>query len=613
MKIPASVLALVSSFICHGNNTVTAFSPPAAAVTAWRGSGSGSPVALLASNPPDNKVVLEGGDDASVSKPLKARKRDIIRGWVFERQLWQRRAANEDEEDSTLKEVMSQAVEVKMNFITTSEEAGQDNSDDSKVQTIISQIFTDADKDNSGGLDRWEVYDALTELDYDVSPETCLALLREFDANSNGYLEVDEFASLVNDKVGKDVSAVYAMFANERDGMLSSGALRRALEMLGVDLNAKKTKSLLVQYDHDGDGKLGLLGFADLVAASPIARFWLAVDKSGTIRDARVKALNVLTKAPKKPVSVHSLLSGWSIVLLFSAYLRLFNPHIVEFNGANIPVLFDFFSKGSEGLTIHQFQASMIALSITSLMGIYRLPPNSPFSRRVYFWTCAVSVVQSALLLSSNLIAGEFGLFNAFDAPWNYILNGAGVLTQLTLLAGLDDAISGPDGGRKGLPTESGIGMAVFNYIMYIFNIVFFQVSLAPFYGNENMWASTSLSYLVENNLIIFPCTAPVTMGLITSLGALLATLKFEKKVDSTTAPLAVFAILALTEFDNIVQAYFLVLDQGPFGGTLMDYNNDVISHFHIFAVANFFVLLTVGNAFARRTQNENGQDIRRE
>jgi len=44
-----------------------------------------------------------------------------------------------------------------------------------------------------------------------------------------------------------------------------------------------------------------------------------------------------------------------------------------------------------------------------------------------------------------------------------------------------------------------------------------------------------------------------------------------------------------------------------------MDYNNDVISHFHIFAVANFFVLLTVGNAFARRTQNENGQDIRRE
>ncbi|KAL7529862.1 hypothetical protein ACHAXR_005621 [Thalassiosira sp. AJA248-18] len=316
----------------------------------------------MASNPPidaEDKFVLE--DDAKAADPPKARKRDIIRGWILQCQ-GQGSPANED---SLFEEVKSQEVEVESSFLKSSEESVKVNSNsDSKVSTIIEQAFVEADKDKSGGLDHWELYDALIKLDYDVTPETCQDLLHSFDADSNSYLDASEFASLVNDKVGKDVSNVYAMFANERDGTLTPGALRRALELMGVDLNAKKTKSLLIEYDRDGDGKLGLLGFADLVAASPTAKFWLAVDESGAIRNVRAKALNILTRAPKKPVSVHSVLSGWSFVLFFSAYLRLFNPHVVEFNGAKIPVLFDYFGQTS-GSVIHQFQVREAAADLS--------------------------------------------------------------------------------------------------------------------------------------------------------------------------------------------------------------------------------------------------------
>jgi Ca2+-binding EF-hand superfamily protein len=532
----------------------------------------------------------------------RVRKRDIVRRWLFQKQA---------SHDSLAKEMKLQSIELNNSFSkepsqpkTGSSEAKEDAKNEHEVSDIIKMAFVQSDKDSSGGLDRWELYDALNKLDYDVTPEICQALLEEFDTNKNGYLELQELASLVNNKVSKDVGAVFAMYANERDGLLTTGALRRALELMGVDMNAKKTKSLLVKYDRNGDAKLGLLGFADLVASSPTAQFWLAVDKSGAMRKVRANALNKLTRAPKKPVSLHSVLSGWSFVLIMSAYLGIFNPHMGEFHGADIPVLFDFFGQTSDSI-VRQFQVSMIALSITSIMGLYRLPPNSPFSRRVYFWSCASSVVQCSIIVSSNLSAGALGLFSTFNYPWMYILNGSVIITDLIFLLGLDDAISGPDDGRDSLTTESRFNMAIFYYIFFMANTAFFQMTLPPFYSNEDVWASMNLSFFEQNGLILWSLMPPVAVGILSSLGALLATLKFEKKTDTNNTPLFMFAILLVTQFDIIVQAAYQFVDKEAFSGTAMDYTNNLTEHFRIFTVANICCLLTIANAFVKRGKKE--------
>ena len=69
-------------------------------------------------------------------------------------------------------EMESHAIEVNTNFVKQRRDSEVD-----MISDIIEHTFVDSDNDSSGGLDRWEIFDALTKLDYDLIPEIFQCLL----------------------------------------------------------------------------------------------------------------------------------------------------------------------------------------------------------------------------------------------------------------------------------------------------------------------------------------------------------------------------------------------------------------------------------------------------
>ena len=395
-------------------------------------------------------------------------------------------------------EMESHAIEVNTNFVKQRRDSEVD-----MISDIIEHTFVDSDNDSSGGLDRWELFDALTKLDYDLTPEICQCLLTEFSTGNNSYLGPEEFASLMTDKVSEDVSEVYAMFANERDGMLASGALRRALELMGVDLNAKMTKSLLDEYDRDGDGKLGLLGFADLVSSSPTAQFWLAVDESGVLRKIRTKALSILSRAPKKPVSLHSILSGCTVAAAALVLLTLFDPGFDEFG---YPQLFRVDGPLGDNVYV-QVQAILLFQMITSVMGLFRLPKNSIRLRRVGMENGAFVCLQFGLASLSSLNGTGIYLFDAYTPSFAFLALIVNALSLKAIFELIDCTATAGD-----VVTLTGVQVQAYLPLLGIKKeALAYAEAFSPLHGA----ALTAVTVFI--NMVI-------------GSGALLGTLQFEKK-----------------------------------------------------------------------------------
>lgn len=174
--------------------------------------------------------------------------------------------------------------------------------DDHNMAIAIKEAFFKFDKDKSGGLDPWELKEVLNYLDYDISFPTTVALLHEYDTDSNKQLDIDKFTNLIIKKIPKDVCATFSTFADD-EGFLNTGSLKRALSFLCVDKTSKEARVTLTSFDANGDGRLGLLGFAQLVSQLPVAKFWLKVDKmdpSGRIRQCRSSLIKRMFKLRRR-------------------------------------------------------------------------------------------------------------------------------------------------------------------------------------------------------------------------------------------------------------------------------------------------------------------------
>ena len=178
-------------------------------------------------------------------------------------------------------------------------------------------------------------------------------------------------------------------------------------------------------------------------------------------------------------------------------------------------------------------------------------------------------------------------------------------MTQVALMWGLDDAIAGDMRGRDTIPGAETRFSAAFLYCMNaIFQIPFLVQALFPFFTDRATHVETYVSFIKDcglegANLLTITCT----LGL-NSLGALIATLAFEKKLTGNQARAALAAAMLVFFYDAVNlglmamknPAAFLALDNDG-----AQYFLDVFEHFHVFEGTVATSAFTVLNALIQK------------
>ena len=143
----------------------------------------------------------------------------------------------------------------------------------SELSTLVASLapaevweaFRASDPTDLGYLDIEATRSALRLLDCDIDSPTAARLLREYDINENGRLELLGFASLVADLAPV---AVWEAFRSQdaAGGSLDANQLRLALLKLDYDIDSPTTAQLLRRYDANKNARLELTEFAKLVS-----------------------------------------------------------------------------------------------------------------------------------------------------------------------------------------------------------------------------------------------------------------------------------------------------------------------------------------------------------
>ena len=124
-------------------------------------------------------------------------------------------------------------------------------------------VFTAFDADHSGTLDPSELRPALSKLGLAASEAEIRRIVETWDDDEQGAINIVEFSEIVRDL------QVFEQFDVDRSGYISTAELRAALSKLGVHLDHKRTQTLLEKYDDDKSGVIEFPEFRKLADDLP--------------------------------------------------------------------------------------------------------------------------------------------------------------------------------------------------------------------------------------------------------------------------------------------------------------------------------------------------------
>lgn len=263
--------------------------------------------------------------------------------------------------------------------------------------------------------------------------------------------------------------------------------------------------------------------------------------------------LAVQKNLPKKrPVSLHSVISSMSAMGAFVLLLPTLRP---GFDDLGLPKIFEYEFASTDLL----WQCQLVALlqMVSSIMGVFRLPKRSPTVRAVGFVTSALIVTQLSLVAISSLNGTDVYLFDAFSIQGRVLIS----VINTTLLKGSLDSLTLIIGDKDHKGWESVPGYN--NKPAAFFTVFPFHV-LICITGNAVLPVLSDKQSFLENALPffgIFPGVQTlgyVSISLAVGLGALLATLQFEKKISPNTGSILSNVFLLLLTYDSIKFMYLL-------------------------------------------------------
>eukprot|EP00536_Pseudo-nitzschia_multiseries_P010173 jgi/Psemu1/288936/fgenesh1_pg.302_\ len=250
----------------------------------------------------------------------------------------------------------------------------------------------------------------------------------------------------------------------------------------------------------------------------------------------------------RRPVSFHSVLSGFSAMAAVVLLLPTFHP---GFDADGWPVLFTYNEPSAVGTDL-LWQSQLVAVLqlVSSVLGVTRLPKNSPGVRTVGFVLSALIVVQLSLVVLSSLNGTDVYLFDAFSMPGRIVISVA----NTALLKGSLDSIVLliSDRDRTGWETVPGyqtrIG-AVIPALVFHGLLCGTGNAVLPVLCDEDSFREQAGPFFASFAGV--QTLGYVSISLAVGLGALLATLQFEKKISSTVASVGNGVLLVGLTYDG--------------------------------------------------------------
>ena len=141
--------------------------------------------------------------------------------------------------------------------------------------------FSQFDTNKSGRIEAKELQPALDLLGIHVDQAANQDIMARYRTKKEGTLNFDDFGKLVRDLVAwqqrqqaaasiprAQIEGAFNQFDVDRSGRIDASELRRALERLGVKVDAAQAREVLAKYDKPrggGSGGLDLAAFTRLV------------------------------------------------------------------------------------------------------------------------------------------------------------------------------------------------------------------------------------------------------------------------------------------------------------------------------------------------------------
>ena len=172
----------------------------------------------------------------------------------------------------------------------------------------------------------------------------------------------------------------------------------------------------------------------------PVTKIWPTIDPSERIHDVHTKIVKSLVRAPKKTVSVHSMLATSLSGMIVLSLSSIWSPGVNQFGIFQFTDLLKTFSQGEETI----MKLTSILAVIVAITGQFRIPPKSPASRRLMFDYSAYMITASAIMLHSNLSGFANFTFDAWTLMGKIAILIPIIGAFVTSFRLIDDSIAGP-------------------------------------------------------------------------------------------------------------------------------------------------------------------------
>ncbi|THH04890.1 hypothetical protein EW145_g5197 [Phellinidium pouzarii] len=132
-------------------------------------------------------------------------------------------------------------------------------SDEQKQE--IKEAFDLFDTDKDRCLDYHELKVAMRALGFDLKKAEVLKILRDHDKNGHNYMEYEDFAKIMSEKIlARDpldeIKRAFQLFDDDSTGKISLRNLRRVARDLGDKLDDEELQAMIDEFDLDQDGEI---------------------------------------------------------------------------------------------------------------------------------------------------------------------------------------------------------------------------------------------------------------------------------------------------------------------------------------------------------------------
>ena len=151
----------------------------------------------------------------------------------------------------------------------------------------VLRVFKLIDRDHSGDIDEAELHIGMHLLGLDGTTPQARELMRKFDSNNSGKMELDEFRRLIEElkrykeSQFDEVARVFHKFDRNRTHTIDASELRAALYALGLVADTAESLAILKKYDANRNGVIEFDEFKTLVAE---LRVWQENNADETLR-----------------------------------------------------------------------------------------------------------------------------------------------------------------------------------------------------------------------------------------------------------------------------------------------------------------------------------------